>query len=163
MARGVVARSHSTEKKNEKDIDGAGIAANLRLVNTSTTQTNAAPATSGAMSVETYNRARANCSCRHHAFPCEKCEALKGAANASRHTQEPWHHSADLPQHGCRLIHAPDGYLVADAGRITRRTGAEMDSNARRIVQCVNACAGMTDPAKEIASLRAALAGKGDK
>jgi hypothetical protein len=25
----------------------------------------------------TYNRARANCSCRHHAFLCEKCEALK--------------------------------------------------------------------------------------
>lgn len=73
------------------------------------------------------------------------------------HTPEPWQHSADLPHHGCRLIHAADGYLVADAGRITKRTGADMDSNARRIVACVNACAGMTDPAVEIAALRAAL------
>jgi hypothetical protein len=80
------------------------------------------------------------------------------AFNASQHTPEPWHHSADLPQHGCRLIHAADGYLVADAGRITRRTGAEMDSNARRIVACVNACAGMGDPAAEIAALRGMLA-----
>ena len=24
-----------------------------------------------------YNRARANCSCRHHAFPCAKCATLK--------------------------------------------------------------------------------------
>ena len=103
------------------------------------------------------------------------------------HTPAPWHHSADLPHHGCRLIHAADGYLVADAGRITKRTGDEMDSNARRIVECVNACEGMADPAveiaalraaqdealglrialvdaqKRIASLRAALAGKGDK
>jgi hypothetical protein len=100
-------------------------------VNTSTKQTNAAPATSGALKPETYT--------------------------ASQHTPEPWNHSADLPHHGCRLIHAADGYLVADAGRITRRTGDEMDSNARRIVACVNACAGMKDPQAEIAALRAAL------
>ena len=96
-------------------------------MNTSTKQTNAAPATSGA------------------------------------HTPEPWKYSEDLPHHGCRLIHAADGYLIADAGRITRRTGDEMDSNARRIVACVNACAGMMDPVEEIARLRAArkaLAGK---
>lgn len=78
-------------------------------------------------------------------------------AGQRTHTPEPWHHSADIPQHGCRLIHAADGYLVADAGRITKRTGDEMDSNAARIVACVNACAGMMDPAKEIAALRAAL------
>jgi hypothetical protein len=30
-----------------------------------------------------------------------------------------------------------------------------MDSNARRIVECVNACSGMADPAAEIARLRA--------
>ena len=82
---------------------------------------------------------------------------LATPAHTPAHTPEPWHHSADLPHHGCRLIHAADGYLVADAGRITKRTGDEMDSNARRIVECVNACEGMTDPAKEIASLRAAL------
>jgi hypothetical protein len=58
-------------------------------VNTSTTQTNAAPATSGALTAETYNRARAICSCRHHAFPCEKCEMLKDTENASQHTPEP--------------------------------------------------------------------------
>jgi hypothetical protein len=32
-----------------------------------------------------------------------------------------------------------------------------MDSNARRIVACVNACAGMKDPQAEIAALRALL------
>ena len=81
---------------------------------------------------------------------------LATPAHTPAHTPEPWHHSADLPHHGCRLIHAADGYLVADAGRITKRTGDEMDSNAARIVQCVNAYEGMTDPAVEIAALRAA-------
>ncbi len=156
-------------------------AVKIRLVNTSTTQTNAARDAghplmrlrhhvTGAIergdaiaiverpAASNYNRARAICSCRHHAFPCEKCETLKDTAAGARHTPEPWHHSADLPHHGCRLIHAADGYLVADAGRITRRTGDEMDSNAARIVACVNACKGMNDPAAEIAALRGMLA-----
>jgi hypothetical protein len=32
------------------------------------------------------------------------------------------------------------------------------ENNAARIVACVNACAGMEDPAKEIATLRARIA-----
>ncbi len=97
----------STEKKNEKDIDCAGIAAKVRLVNKSNTTTNAARdaghplnrlrhRVTGAIergdaiaivertTPSAYNRARANCACRHHAFPCEKCETLKDTAR--RHT-----------------------------------------------------------------------------
>jgi hypothetical protein len=52
----------------------------------------------------------------------------------TKHTPGPWHFSDDLgQQHGCRLIHAKDGRLVADAGRIHYRTDAEMDANARLI------------------------------
>ena len=41
-------------------------------MNTSTIKTDAARDAG-----QDYNRARAICSCRHHAFPCAKCEALK--------------------------------------------------------------------------------------
>ena len=177
-------------------------AAKIRPVNTSTKQTNAAPATSGALKPGTHTLKSLLALTGHYYQPfaggfqvfhrpgattgdprywsltdAHVVGLLSGpslhivttdaaaAFNASRktHTPEPWRHSADLPHHGCRLIHAADGYLVADAGRVTKRTGDEMDSNARRIVACVNACEGMADPAVEIAALRAALAGKGDK
>ncbi len=50
------------------------------------------------------------------------------------HSPTPWRFSQDLgSQHGCRLIHAADGRLVADAGRIPHRDPAEMDANARLI------------------------------
>ena len=162
-------------------------------MNTSTKQTNAAPATSGALKPGTHTLKSLLALTGHYYQPygggfqvfyqpgattgdprywsltdAHVVGLLSGPSlhivttdtaatfNASRtHTPEPWQHSADLPHHGCRLIHAADGYLVADAGRITRRTGDEMDSNARRIVACVNACEGMADPAKEIAALRA--------
>jgi hypothetical protein len=44
-------------------------------------------------------------------------------------------------------------------GRVRQcvETGIWLQDHASRIVSCVNACAGMTDPAAEIAALRAAL------
>ncbi|BCM88763.1 hypothetical protein IAD21_00605 [Abditibacteriota bacterium] len=50
----------------------------------------------------------------------------------SKHTKGSWHVS-DNTHHGCRLIYGPDGFLVADAGRIPRRSEEEMDANARLI------------------------------
>lgn len=104
----------------------------------------------------TYNRARVNCSCRHHAFPCEKCETLKDTANASRHTPEPWEakNGTDIVTTWNTVHGGPN--LIARAA--WQDSTEYRDSNARRIVACVNACAGMTDPAKEIASLRGMLA-----
>ena len=140
----------------------------LRLVNTSTTTTSAArdagqktqiivrDATGNRIGPgdPDYDMMKAKQESRER-----RAAAHLGLLAKPAHTPEPWHHSADLPHHGCRLIRAADGYLVADAGRFPKRTGHEMDSNARRIVSCVNACEGMTDPAAEIAALRAALAG----
>ena len=34
-----------------------------------------------------YNRARANCSCRHHAFPCAKCATLKPCESTAEGTR----------------------------------------------------------------------------
>ena len=64
----------------------------------------------------------------------------------SEHTKEPW------------IFDAPDADF---SGIIIGRHGGEVvdgeftEANARRIVACVNACAGMDDPEKEIAALRA--------
>lgn len=196
----MISRDHAAKRKcdfREIDVDSTRGIRQSPLVNTSTKQTNAAPATSGALKPETYTApsgwasylingdasgiddndqreadafvesvgAGSPVDCTDAGFihrpdfgklagDCQAYTFLRRASSPT-HTPEPWRHSADLPHHGCRLIHAADGYLVADAGRITKRTGDEMDSNARRIVECVNACAGMTDPAAEIAALRA--------
>lgn len=48
-------------------------------------------------------------------------------------TKGPWHYNEDLSQHGTRLIYGYDRYLVADAGRIHRRTEEEMTANAQLI------------------------------
>lgn len=49
------------------------------------------------------------------------------------HTPGPWHYSPDVSINGTKLVYAPDGYLVADAGRIPRRTESETLYNARLI------------------------------
>jgi hypothetical protein len=49
-----------------------------------------------------------------------------------KHTPAPWHEAEDQA-HGTRRIYAPDGYMVADAGRIFRRSSSEMGANARLI------------------------------
>jgi hypothetical protein len=86
------------------------------------------------------------------------------------HTKEPW--KADL-RLGCFAIYpdsedrnclggANDDAVVYQSGRGEESSPngykyltEEQEANAHRIVQCVNACADMEDPAKEIAQLRA--------
>lgn len=71
----------------------------------------------------------------------------------SAHTPEPWHLD------GVRWVAAgtsPGQPYIADfnVGSYWRQTGTTQ-ANAARCVACVNACAGMEDPAAEIARLRA--------
>lgn len=61
------------------------------------------------------------------------------------HTPEPWRVA----------IHAPAGLVKIEADKIVVADTIRNEANATRLVACVNACAGMTDPAQEIAALRA--------
>lgn len=78
----------------------------------------------------------------------------------AEHTKEPWSvHSGDIWQG------EPDNPIVPLYREIRESWSwhqatpeDEREANARRIVACVNACAGMADPAAEIASLRRYLA-----
>jgi hypothetical protein len=75
---------------------------------------------------------------------------------ASTHTAEPW-----VFAYGS-IYQGDDANTVEEfTGRIAnmdrdnpRTTPCERDQNARRIVACVNACAGMADPATDIVRLR---------
>jgi hypothetical protein len=67
-------------------------------------------------------------------------------AQPAGHTPGPWHYEPDLSLHDTRLIYGSDGRLVADAGRIHKRTEAEMDANARLI----GAAPGMLEALKRI-------------
>jgi hypothetical protein len=63
------------------------------------------------------------------------------------HTPEPWQ------MHGMSIVDGEgNGIANAGEGSITIEL-----ANKRRAVACVNACAGMADPAAEIAALRDAL------
>jgi len=69
------------------------------------------------------------------------------------HTPEPWatvHHASGQQS----LIQANQKHL-AECWSMDKEINSE--ANAARIVQCVNACAGMDDPAAEIAALRARI------
>ncbi len=52
------------------------------------------------------------------------------------------------------------GDYFADIHELVNEDSSVAWAKAERIVACVNACTGMTDPAKEIAELRAALSGR---
>jgi hypothetical protein len=52
------------------------------------------------------------------------------------------------------------GAYFADIHELVGEDSSVAWAKADRIVACVNACAGMTDPAKEIAELRQALSGR---
>ncbi len=52
------------------------------------------------------------------------------------------------------------GDYFADIHELVGEDSSVAWAKAERIVACVNACTGMTDPAKEIAELRAALSGR---
>ena len=63
----------------------------------------------------------------------------------SKHTLEPW-------------THAPEGMIVSMSPDTQPEDAVVANikpKDARRIVSCVNACAGMADPAEEIAELKA--------
>ena len=82
----------------------------------------------------------------------------------TNHTPEPWEQRVkDLGRKtdpAYREIKAGCGYY-ADINQKEKGfgiTGHISEQDASRIVACVNACAGMDDPAKEIATLRARIA-----
>ena len=74
-----------------------------------------------------------------------------GLLTTPAHTPEPWHFISDRIYRTTPAEHI----YIAETQPTGRGNATEMISNARRIVECVNACEGMTDPAKEIAALRA--------
>ena len=72
-----------------------------------------------------------------------------------KHTKEPWY---------IGYVHQSNGPAILAKYVTENQTGIQWigttigektcDANAARIVACVNACAGMDDPATEIANLR---------
>jgi hypothetical protein len=74
--------------------------------------------------------------------------------NAAKHTPTPWHQSRDENQR--ERIYADDGTPITVAMSVG--SWDEMDSNAARIVQCVNACEGIKNPAGLLPLLRLCLA-----
>ena len=74
----------------------------------------------------------------------------------SKHTPEPWVFD-DRPDIDTNFYSGDaTGSIIGGCQEYTfaRRDIEERRANARRIVTCVNACAGMADPAAEIAELK---------
>lgn len=70
----------------------------------------------------------------------------------TKHTPEPWgDHAINKPDHG--VIHAMRG---AHIGTL-KSSDSRSDSNAARIVACINACAGIEDPAAALSNVRQLL------
>jgi len=75
----------------------------------------------------------------------------------SKHTQEPWAATDRAIKrdngfgYGEIIANVPGGNT---SGPFFVQCDEECEANARRIVSCVNACAGMADPAAEIAELK---------
>lgn len=68
------------------------------------------------------------------------------------HTPTPWRTAYHGNLRRCKTKIEAGHLVVADT--------IDNEANAERIVACVNACAGMADPAAEIASLKTALSGR---
>lgn len=68
-------------------------------------------------------------------------EAEAQARQEARHTPEPWHIGVRTA-HSKRDIYGPQGSIVALADGVFTSL-PEAQANARRIVACVNACAGI--------------------
>ncbi len=63
------------------------------------------------------------------------------------HTKEPWRAKADPSYYGIvSEIYAMDKFIAATGGVYSPD---ELEANTKRIVACVNACAGITDEALE--------------
>lgn len=63
----------------------------------------------------------------------QNLSADEAKKSGQQHTPGPWHFNEDLSHHLTRLVYAADGHLVADAGRIHKRSIEEMTANARLI------------------------------
>ena len=78
----------------------------------------------------------------------------------SEHTKEPWRVSDDPELPGAVVIDAR-GYMVCDANVFGTSPDAPSsetcDANGNRIVECVNACLGIKDPATTVPELVATL------
>ena len=75
----------------------------------------------------------------------------------TKHTPEPW---VVMPvnESWYGVQHTHHKFTPLGSCQLTVDYCPESKSNAARIVACVNACAGMEDPAAEIAALRARVA-----
>lgn len=60
----------------------------------------------------------------------------------AKHTPEPWHTEGESPYHIAIVYHQP-GKKFKVVARTPDGTTKENKANARRIVACVNACAGI--------------------
>ena len=85
--------------------------------------------------------------------------SIEPAPASPSHTATPWNVERPFQEPGV-YIAGPNTSLIAklyqpDARLYNGDKLVSIDGNAARIVACVNACAGMTDPAQEIAALRA--------
>lgn len=69
------------------------------------------------------------------------------------HTKEPWFYQDDADVYTHIIRQETDPRLILCSGPQSSKSNAK--DNMLRIVACVNACAGMDDPAAEIAALRA--------
>lgn len=72
-------------------------------------------------------------------------------APAARHTPEPWRIRGTTYGYTKRDVLGPPHDDGGDYAPICK---SNCDENAARIVACVNACAGLSDPAAELARLR---------
>jgi hypothetical protein len=73
-----------------------------------------------------------------------------------KHTPEPWIQNVLMivAPNGGRSMYG--GLEVAHTGLVgCNKSGEQAEADASRIVECVNACAGMDHPAKQIAELQA--------
>lgn len=76
----------------------------------------------------------------------------------SEHTKEPWHVvDADIGDATTRYIDdepGADGERDYYLATVEHGDPVELEANARRIVACVNACAGISNEALEAAAIR---------
>ena len=73
-----------------------------------------------------------------------------------KHSKEPWELKSDPIQFGTLSdIYSGENLIVASTNISV--SVEEMEANGKRIVDCVNACAGMENPVEEIAELKQQL------
>jgi|GEM_PF-2844491 hypothetical protein len=76
--------------------------------------------------------------------------------NQTKHTPEPWVYGGMVKAEAAQAYEAFSPW-IENAGPRTTTVGKSVcivDADMKRLVACVNACAGMTDPEKEVAELR---------